>query len=301
MKLTNSDVFKVAANTLAKIVEENKEGTIRVYGIPRGGVPVAYCLAALSPRILVVSDPQSANIIVDDVIDSGATLNRWRLSFPHKKFYALFNKRLMRFGDKQPSWIVFPWESNEVASATDICTRLLQYIGEDVDRPGLIETPKRFLAAWQKKTIGYKLDPRAVMKVFEDGAEDYDEMIVVKDIEIESVCEHHLERIWGVAHVGYIPNGKIVGLSKLYRVANVFARRLQVQERLTSQIACAIMEELDPLGVGVVLECRHACMETRGICKRGQTTITSSLRGVFKEDAKVRAEFLSLANTEKAL
>lgn len=179
--------------------------------------------------------------------------------------------------------------------------KLLFTLGENPYREGLLETPVRFLRAWQEKTSGYTVDPKKFLTVFEDGAENYDQMIVVKDIEIESNCEHHLERIWGVAHIGYLPNQRIIGLSKLYRIANALSRRLQVQERLTNQIAHVIMEGLRPRGVGVVLECRHSCMETRGICKRGQLTITSSLHGAFRDEPATREEFLSLASTSKQL
>ena len=132
------------------------------------------------------------------------------------------------------------------------------------------------------------------MKVFEDGAESYNEMVLVKNIPVYSKCEHHLADIIGVAHVAYIPNGKIVGLSKLSRVVDIFARRLQVQERLTNQVAEALVKNLDPLGVAVVLECRHMCMESRGICQQGHTTVTSSMHGVFFNDASTRAEFMGL-------
>jgi GTP cyclohydrolase I len=153
--------------------------------------------------------------------------------------------------------------------------------------------------AWCEKTRGYETNIEALFKRFEKGAENVRGMVLVRDIEIESLCEHHLERIWGYAHIGYIPKSHVLGLSKFYRVANAFARRLQLQERLTAQIADSIMTNLLPEGVGVVIEARHACMEARGITKRGQVTVTSELRGVFYDDATTRAEFLSLARTSK--
>jgi len=179
--------------------------------------------------------------------------------------------------------------------------QLLLFTGEDPKRGGLQDTPRRFLKAWQHFTGGYDMDAAQVLKVFEDGAEQYDQMIIVKDIPLYSQCEHHLVPFFGVAHIAYIPDGKIVGLSKLSRLTDIFARRLQVQERLTNQIASALQENLNPLGVAVVLECRHLCMEARGISKQGHRTITSALKGVFKEDAKVREEFLRLAKTDKAI
>lgn len=172
---------------------------------------------------------------------------------------------------------------------------LTHVIGENVQRPGLLETPARVVKAWAEKTSGYSVDIPALLKVFEDGAERYDEMVIVKDIPIYSQCEHHLESIFGTATIAYIPNGKIVGLSKLSRLADAFARRLQVQERLTAQIADALDEHLAPKGVGVVIRARHMCMEARGLCQQGHHTITSALRGVLKEDPAARAEFMMLA------
>lgn len=173
---------------------------------------------------------------------------------------------------------------------------LLKVIGENPERGGLIETPARALKAWEFWTQGYKQNPADVLKVFEDGAEKYDQMVIVKDMPIYSHCEHHLAPFFGTVTIAYIPNGKVVGLSKLKRVANIFARRLQVQERLTQQIADAIEEHLQPLGVGVVIKCRHMCMESRGIETQGAETITSALRGAIRDEPQTRAEFLDLAN-----
>lgn len=179
----------------------------------------------------------------------------------------------------------------------EIIDDLLRHVieGEDADREGLIETPARVVKAWKHWTSGYGVDIAALLKVFEDGGEKYDQMVMVKDIPIYSKCEHHLADIFGTATIAYIPNGKIVGLSKLSRVADAFARRLQVQERLTSQIADALNDNLNPHGVGVIVKARHMCMESRGICQQGHHTITSALRGVIKNDENARAEFLKLA------
>lgn len=169
---------------------------------------------------------------------------------------------------------------------------LLHYIGEKPSREGLLETPERWLRAWSFWTKGYNEDPKEIMKVFEDGGEEHDQMVLVKNIPVYSHCEHHLAAIFGVAHVGYIPDGKICGLSKLNRVVDCFARRLQVQERLTDQIAGAISDTLDPRGVAVRLECRHMCMESRGVCQQGHSTITTALRGIFRDDNGAKQEFL---------
>ena len=166
--------------------------------------------------------------------------------------------------------------------------------GEAV-REGLAETPTRMAKAWKHWCSGYNVDIAKLLKTFTDGAENYDEMVLVKDIPIYSKCEHHLADIFGTATIAYIPNGRVVGLSKLSRVADAFARRLQVQERLTTQIADALDEHLQPKAVGVIVKARHMCMESRGICQQGHHTVTSALRGVFKTDPTARAEFLHLA------
>lgn len=173
--------------------------------------------------------------------------------------------------------------------------RFLESIGEDPDRSGLHETPSRVEKAWKDWTAGYKQDPAEVLKVFDDGAEQYNELIVVRGIPVYSHCEHHLAPFFGKATIGYLPNGKIVGLSKLTRLVDCFARRLQVQERLTTQIANALMQHLEPKAVGVVISCRHMCMESRGIRTAGEETITSAMLGELQPNLALRTEFLSLA------
>ena len=180
-------------------------------------------------------------------------------------------------------------------SPEDAVRFLLREIGEDPDRGGLIETPKRFVKALREMTEGYAKQPQEVLKVFEDGGENYDQMVLVKDIPVYSMCEHHMAPFMGKAHVAYIPDGKIVGLSKLSRLTDVFARRLQVQERLTDQIAQALQDHLNPKGVGVVVRCRHMCMESRGVKIHGAETVTSSLRGALLEHGAARSEFMALA------
>lgn len=165
-------------------------------------------------------------------------------------------------------------------------------------REGLKETPSRVAKAFAHWFSGYDVDIGAIFKVFEDGAEDYDQMLIMKDIPIYSKCEHHMADIFGTATIAYIPNGKIAGLSKFDRVADAFARRLQVQERLTTQIAGAIDEHLEPLGVGVMLKCRHMCMESRGVCHQGHYTITTALKGVMRDDPTARQEFLLAAHSK---
>lgn len=176
--------------------------------------------------------------------------------------------------------------------------RFLSSVGEDPDRPGLIETPARVHKAWDHWTSGYKQNPADVMKAFEDGAEDYNELIVVRNIPVYSHCEHHLAPFFGKASIGYMPNGKIVGLSKLTRLVECFMKRLQVQERLTMQIANALMEVLEPRAAGVVIRCRHLCMESRGIRTTGEETVTSAMLGELQSNLAMRTEFLDLARED---
>lgn len=194
-------------------------------------------------------------------------------------------------------------EDDLAASTEDtpagLFTKLLALTGDNPTREGLQDTPERMLKAFQHWFKGYYMDPKDILKVFEDGAENVDQMVLVKDIPIYSKCEHHMADIFGTASIAYIPNGKIVGLSKLSRLADCFARRLQVQERLTNQIADALVEHLQPLGVGVVIKARHMCMESRGICQQGHHTVTSALRGVIRDDRDARSEFFSLVNAPR--
>jgi len=169
---------------------------------------------------------------------------------------------------------------------------LLRWAGDDPTREGLLDTPRRVVDAYGDWFSGYGEDPRAYLeRTFEEVA-GYDEMIVLRDIEFESHCEHHMAPIIGKAHIGYLPSGKVVGISKLARVVEAYARRFQVQEKMTAQIARCIEEVLQPRGVGVVVVGTHECMTTRGIHKRGVSMVTSKMLGDFREDARTRAEFL---------
>ncbi len=173
----------------------------------------------------------------------------------------------------------------------NIIRQLLRAIGEDPEREGLLDTPRRVVKSWKELYAGYHADPAEILStVFVDGT--CDEMVILRDIELQSHCEHHMLPFLGRAHVGYLPSNRIVGLSKLARLVDCFSKRLQIQERLTMQIADAIIEHLQPKGVGVVVEAHHQCMSCRGVRKGGATMITSALRGRFKDDPTVRAEFL---------
>jgi GTP cyclohydrolase I len=193
--------------------------------------------------------------------------------------------------------IVIP-EKTDTESIAELVRRILIQLGEDPNREGLRRTPERFEKALRFLTNGYRQDPDKIL----NGAMFsvcYDEMVVVKDIEVYSLCEHHLLPFFGHCHVAYIPSKKVVGLSKIARLVNMYARRLQIQERLTSQIANAIQEKLSPEGVGVILEARHLCMVMRGVEKQQSTATTSTMLGVFRESKQTRDEFLSLVRNRK--
>ena len=301
--LTNDGILARARSIVQRIPNKRRGNIYRLYGVPRGGIPAMYAVAnALTDAgesATFAGTAESATDIIDDIIDTGKTKQKYAEEYPEKRFHALVNKKTFDIGMKK-DWVVFPWEHSEVAEEgiEANVTRILQHISEDPERGGLIETPTRVNKAWQEWASGYGKNPADVLKTFEDGGEDYDEMVVVNNIPVYSKCEHHLADIIGSATVGYIPNGKVVGLSKLSRLVNIFARRLQVQERLTVQVTGALMEHLSPLGAGCIINARHMCMESRGICQRGTITTTSSLCGVMRDDPAVRAEFIELAKNQ---
>ena len=173
--------------------------------------------------------------------------------------------------------------------------KILNEIGEDSEREGLLKTPERVSKSLKFLTEGYKLDPKKILTaaLFQ---EDYNQMVLVKDIELYSLCEHHMLPFFGKAHVAYIPNGVIVGLSKIPRIVDVFSRRLQVQERLTDQIKDCIQDAMNPKGVAVVIEAQHLCMQMRGVQKQNSITTSSSFSGIFMSDEKTRSEFMNLIN-----
>ena len=178
----------------------------------------------------------------------------------------------------------------------EIIRQLLAKLGEDPSREGLLDTPKRLESSLRFLTSGYQTDVDAVLNnaLF---TVDYNEMVIVKDIDFYSLCEHHLLPFFGKCHVAYIPNGRVIGLSKIPRIVDIFARRLQVQERLTSQIAAIINEKIEPIGVAVVTEAAHLCMSMRGVEKQNSVAVTSAMLGAFRDDARTRSEFLELIKT----
>ena len=185
-------------------------------------------------------------------------------------------------------------EEAEEAVRTLIC-----WTGDDPDREGLIETPKRVVKAYEEFFEGYDMDPEGVLQKTVEEVKGYDDAVIVRNIRVESHCEHHIVPIIGVAHVGYIPNNRVVGISKLARVIEIFGKRLQTQETMTAQIADTIQKVLEPKGVAVVVDASHQCMTTRGIHKTESSTITSRMLGAFRDNPETRSEFMNLINSPK--
>jgi GTP cyclohydrolase I len=284
-----SEFFDNMIDLIDRTSRHPRERRTTIYGIPRGGIPVAYRIAA-TLGLTVVDQPGHADIIVDDIVSSGKTRTETMKKAPTSaEFYSLLTTE----GKEDPPWYVFPWEASMEASAEDIPLRLIEFVGENVNRDGLKATPGRFLKAWKFFTQGYDQDPAAILSTSFVNDESYDEMVVLRDIEFYSTCEHHLVPFFGKIHIAYIPEDKVVGISKLARLTEWFSRRLQVQERLTEQIANAMMEHLKPLGVAVLVEAQHLCMVSRGVQKQNSVMVTSSLKGVL-EKQEARMEFLLL-------
>lgn len=266
------------------------------YGVPRGG-----CMAgALINGLTLVESPEEADVIIDDLIDSGETMAALLKQYPQKPFFALLDKRDAS-SVYHGKWIEFPWEETETNGPEDNIRRVLQYLGENPKREGLIETPKRFLKMLRELTAGYHVDPthhldkRFTLDDEGAGMSGYDEVILSGPLPFVSLCEHHMAAFDGEAFVAYLPGagGQVVGLSKLARLLDGYAQRFQVQERLTVQIADALQNKLSPKGVAVVLKARHTCQCFRGVKKDGRM-ITSAMRGIFRECSSARSEVLSL-------
>tara|TARA_Y100000310_G_C20654256_1_gene801186 strand:- start:1303 stop:2145 length:843 start_codon:yes stop_codon:yes gene_type:complete len=252
----------------------------KFYGVPRGGSIIAGLTG------MAVDTIEEADYIVDDLIDSGETKKLHEKWFK-KPFVALFDKR----HEYQGKWLVFPWEKNGETDIKDTVIRQIEYIGEDLNREGLVGTPRRVIKSWEKLYGGYGDNPKDILsKVFK---QPYNEMVILRDIELYSTCEHHLLPFYGRCHIAYLPDKKVIGISKLARLMECYGRRLQIQERLSNQIVDALMKYLKPIGCGCVIEAQHFCMTSRGVQKQNSKMVTSALRGEFLSK-EVRAEFFNL-------
>jgi len=260
-----------------------------IYGVPRGGTIVAGLMLARNGHMKTTTDEREANIIVDDIIDSGKTRADFVEHGFKGEFVALVDKTK---GEFPGVWVRFPWEySSIIHDCRDTVVRQLQMIGEDPNRAGLKETPRRYLSALMEMCSGLGTDAAAPLGT--TFQETHDEIVVVRGIKFTSLCEHHLLPFVGTVDFAYLPQGKIVGLSKIPRFIRNLASRPQVQERLTSQIADTFMQTVEPLGVAVIVKGSHSCMRLRGVRDDGEM-ITSVMRGVFKDKAEARAEVLAL-------
>jgi GTP cyclohydrolase I len=203
------------------------------------------------------------------------------------------NKEILACGDKDK---IKDYLNRKYPGAMELVREQLRLIGEDPDREGLIDTPYRVVKSWMELYGGYEQDPVGILgTVFEDNIGDQtDEIVICKNISFQSTCEHHMLPFTGIAHVGYLPDKKVVGISKLVRLVEVFAKRLQIQEKLCSQIADLLMDQLHPQGVGVIIEAKHQCMSSRGVKNSSSSMITSAMRGKFRDQIQTRNEFLSL-------
>lgn len=294
MKITLDNVCSWA-NALADQLLATRDRAEEIYPIPRGGLVPAFALlvSLLERRIpsCLTEDISKATIIIDDIVDTGDTMAKYQQQNPSADFVAVIRKDL---GDYPGEWIEFPWDKKQGGLPETIesnVRRLIEFTGDDPSRPGLAETPTRVAKAYKEWFSGYSHNPNEVLKTFEDGA-DGTGMVSVGPIPFYSHCEHHMAPFFGEVYIGYIPNGKILGLSKFARLVEIYSNRLQVQERLTGQIAEALWgSALAPLGVIVKIKARHLCMESRGVKTSGSITSTVEARGNLT-DGMNRAEFL---------
>ena len=275
-----------------------------VYGVPRGGIPIAVAFSYTTGLPLMTAEGiTEKTLILDDIIDSGTTRNR----YPDNLFIALHrtvkskveNDELTSWLHFADNWVVYPWETDRNETVEENVVRILQYIGEDPTREGLLETPHRVVRAYDEICAGYKQKPEDVIKTFSNSDNgNYEEIVLCKNVEIFSLCEHHMLPFTGKAHIAYIPNKLIIGLSKLARIVDMFAKRLQTQERLCGQVTETLMRHLDPHGAACIIQCEHLCMRMRGVGKQNSTMVTSSLEGIFIEDSDrgraARAELMNL-------
>ena len=266
-----------------------------IYPVLRGGAVPASILSQLT-GIPIVDYLNEHVLVVDDVVDSGAT----RLKYKKYDFASLHVKSttpkeaLPTFSAQQlDGWLAYWWEGGENGvEVQEHVTRLLEYIGEDLKREGLQETPARVVKSYKELFRGYSENPKEIVKTFE--SDGYDQIVLLRDIELYSMCEHHMLPFVGRAHVAYIPGGRVIGISKLARLVDCFARRLQIQERIGEQVTEILMTELKAQGAACIIEADHFCIRMRGVGKQHSTMVTSSMKGVFLNTPAARAELMGL-------
>lgn len=298
-----ADIERIAEHIKASYRPEDILG---VFGVPRGGtIPAIELSRALGVPFIPSFDEShddSRNIIViDDIVDSGRTRMRYKV-YP---FYALVNKDQ---GTRQgilpfqyalgttSEWVHFWWEHEPAIDIKDSIIRQLEYIREDPNREGLRKTPARVERAWQELFKGYQKDPKEIFTTFEtDG---YSGIVLLKNIEMFSMCEHHILPFAGRAHIAYIPNEKVIGISKLARLLEIYSRRLQIQERICEQITTDLMNYLEPKGAACIIEAEHFCIRMRGVNKQNSTMVTSSLKGMFLDNPGAHNELLQLISRQ---
>ena len=311
IKYTWDEVYNDARELAEHIMKDYDGDTkILIYGIPRGGWLAAMAVSTHYPQVLhLTANPQEADWIIDDIMDSGTTIERYNDEYSGKKLAVIVRHLKHSEGSNAEvasirpvdDWVEFPWEAenlvqNAAETIEDNVRRILQAIGEDPKRDGLVDTPARVARMYKEVFAGYGDDYKKYLaRTFpSDGA---DGIVMVNNITFFSYCEHHMVPFYGTCHIAYIPKDKIVGISKLARVVRVFARRLQVQEKLTENIANAINDELDCAGVAVWMKAKHMCMSMRGIENTTAETVTIQTKGMFRTQAEMEVKFLNMVNT----
>ena len=286
IKLSWDDVKKTVISKWAPysklLLKSKRDNRLLIWGVPRGGEHIAKIL--LDEGLAMVSKKlnDSVDVIVDDIVDSGKTQDYYE-GITNGYFWAPYKS--------EGVWYTFPWEEAQKYEAERLITRIIQHIGDDPERPGLKETPQRVVKSWEELFSGYKGAAVDYVKLFKSDSRD---LVICKDIEFYSMCEHHMLPFLGKIHIGYIPNGYVIGLSKLARIADHFSRRLQTQENLTDNVATFLEYNItDNKGVGVIIEAKHLCMCGRGVNKQHSTMTTSAMLGSFRS-AELRQEFLHL-------
>ena len=285
MSLSWGDVeARIASLTKSSVFwDYNGNMPYHAFGIPRGGA-IVVGLARQQGILIPSPRPEDADIIIDDVIDSGATRDEYINKY-QKPVFALVDKPAEGLVG---IWVQFPWEGVGQTDVEGNIRRIIQAIGDDPSREDLLETPSRVVRSWSELFSGYHEEEDDILKWFNN---DCDEMVILRDIEFWSTCEHHLLPFWGVVDIAYVPNGRVIGISKIARLVNAKSRRLQIQERLTVDIG-KVIESGGVRGVAVSIRASHACIMARGVMKGEARLTTNYLGGLFRSDPSARAEFL---------